>query len=220
MSSVQQVVTGDGCHSLYVPQLDEHYHSTHGAFNEAMHVFINNGFNETQYDLSVLEIGFGTGLNAWLTAIAANQSKRKVCYTSFETRPLNNTILSSLNYAKFSNQEKAAHWLKNIHQCDWNEYQVINEFFDLKKVHQSVFEMKEKGTFDLIYFDAFGPRKQPEMWTIEVFSLMFDSLKAGGSLVTYCAQGQVKRNMKSVGFEVVPLPGPPGKREMTKAIKV
>lgn len=219
MNKVEQVLTGDGCHSLYVPALDEHYHSTHGAYNEAMHVFIEQGFNATQGNIAILEIGFGTGLNAWLTAIYAHLGNREVNYTSLETFLLGEEITSQLNYAKFSEIPDASGWLKAVHQCNWETFEPINDSFKLKKQNLPVQQLDETNMFDIIYFDAFGPRKQPEMWGADVFKLMFDSLKVGGFLVTYCAQGQVKRNMKAAGFEVIPLPGPPGKREMTKAVK-
>jgi tRNA U34 5-methylaminomethyl-2-thiouridine-forming methyltransferase MnmC len=217
---VEKIMTNDGCHSLYVPELDEHYHSTHGAFNEAMHVFINHGLLATTGDVAILEVGFGTGLNAWLSCLTSANEKRHVAYTSLETFPLGEEITKELNYPSFSEEPKATEWFHKIHQCEWEEPQAIHEYFSLKKLNRQVQEVGFKSQFDIIFFDAFGPRKQPEMWTDEVFGKMYKSLKPGGFLVTYCAQGQVKRTMKAAGFLVEPLPGPPGKREMTKGLKV
>jgi tRNA U34 5-methylaminomethyl-2-thiouridine-forming methyltransferase MnmC len=216
---VEQVTTDDGCHSLYVPSLDEHYHSTHGAFNEAMHVFIQHGFRATTGAISILEVGFGTGLNAWLTCLEAETAKRAVNYVGLETYPLPNDVTSKLNYTNFSDQENAQQTFQDIHQVRWETPQKISKDFELTKTETSLHEIDFENQFDVIYFDAFGPRKQPDMWTIPVFEKMYQALKKDGFLVTYCAQGQVKRNMKAAGFVIENLPGPPGKREMTKGIK-
>jgi len=216
---VEKITTNDGCHSLYVPELDEHYHSTHGAFNEAMHVFINHGLLATTSDVAILEVGFGTGLNAWLSCLTSAKEKRHLTYTSLETFPLGEEITNELNYPSFSDDANANAWFQQIHQCDWEKPQTIHEYFSLTKLNSQVQAVNNKKQFDIIFFDAFGPRKQPDMWTEEVFLKMYESLKSGGFLVTYCAQGQVKRTMKAAGFLVEPLPGPPGKREMTKGVK-
>ncbi len=217
------LLTKDGSFTLFAPELNETFHSTHGAIQEAMHVFIGNGLQyfKNNSDLNILEIGFGTGLNALLTYLSADRQLYRLNYTSIETNPLKQEIVKQLNYISVLNNPQAAFIFEQLHLVPWDVVNNINEFFVFQKIHQKIQEISlETHAFDLIYYDAFGPRAQTEMWTKELFSKMFECLKVGGILVTYCAKGQVKRDLRSVGFMVETLPGPPGKREMTRAIKV
>ncbi len=217
------IITDDGSHSLFVPELNENYHSTHGAWNEAMHVFIEMGFKKTigKSSISILEIGFGTGLNTMLTAKEALDSNIKVKYCSLEKYPLSKEIIGKLNFASHCKEKETSYTeiFHQIHQVDWEEYREINSCFQLKKMEKSVLDWETKEQFDLIYFDAFAPEKQPEMWSDAVFKKMYDCLKSDGFLTTYCAKGIIKRRLKSLGFRVENVPGPPGKREMTLAYK-
>lgn len=214
------ITTADGSSSLYNEALDETYHSSHGAIQEALHVFIENGlhyFKNSNISLSVLEVGFGTGLNTLLTLLHSNQ--KLVNYTALETYPLNSEIVTQLNYVILINELNAAQLYAKLHACDWENSEQITANFFLKKINKQVQQITFKQEFDLIYYDAFGPRAQPDMWTFEIFEKLYLALKPNGILVTYCAKGEVKRMLKAVGFIVETLPGPPGKREMTRAIK-
>jgi tRNA U34 5-methylaminomethyl-2-thiouridine-forming methyltransferase MnmC len=217
---IQLINTSDGSHTLYVPELDEHYHSIHGAVQESLFIFIKNGFDFcTASPLNILEVGFGTGLNALLTAIKSMTGNRKVSYCALEKYPLDDSILSLLNHYKFAG-EKGREIYHNIHEAQWDTIVNICPNFSLKKINTDFTHTRLEGRFDLIYFDAFGPDKQPEMWTKEMFSSIASVTDSGSILVTYSAKGQVKRNLRSSGFEVTLLPGPPGKRQMIRAIKI
>lgn len=214
------IITSDGSHTIYVPRLDEHYHSIHGAVQESNHIFIRNGFVCCKADpVSILEIGFGTGLNALLTAINSNKGTREVFYTSIEKYPLDIEIISSLNHYKFAG-ENCREIFQTIHSVPWNISVNICRNFMLKKIEADFTKEQLTGKYDLIYFDAFGPDKQPEMWTKELFSEISDITNKNGIFVTYSAKGEVKRNLKACGFDVMLLPGPPGKRQMIRAIKI
>lgn len=218
----QIIITGDGSKTIYIPEWDEHYHSSHGALQEAQHVFINNGLNRVTSDyITVLEMGFGTGLNALLTFFASEKRNQYVHYIGIEAFPPSEDELAAMDYASFSSDPTTAAIYTEMHQAPWNKGKSLSEHFVLEK-QQCVLEQAhvQSQSVDLIYYDAFGPRVQPELWTLEIFQLMFDWLAPGGMLVTYCAKGQVKRDLKSVGFVVEALPGPPRKREMTRATKV
>lgn len=209
------IQTSDGSHTIHVEELDETYHSRHGAAQEAKHVFIDHGLNFIQgksEPIEIFEMGFGTGLNAWLTAISTSFPVR---YTGLEAFPVEKEIYEQLNYAE-SNKEI----YKAIMTAEWESWNEISNQFQLLKIHdklETVSLLKEH--YDLIFYDAFGPRAQEELWGLDPIKKISNSLKVGGVLVTYCAQGQFKRNLKACGMEVQSLPGPPGKREMTRAIK-
>lgn len=213
-------VTGDGSMTLYIPEMDETYHSSHGALQEANHVFIENGLKQVEKDqVSIFEMGFGTGLNAMLSRIFANEKKKSINYLGIEAYPVDNEFYESLNHGKLIN-EKAVRFFNELHACDWNKSVQLDDYFALEKLHQKIEDWQPKvGAFDLVYYDAFGPRAQGDMWQIDILQKMYDCLKSDGFLVTYCAKGQVKRDLKSLGFIIEPLPGPPGKREMTRAWK-
>jgi tRNA U34 5-methylaminomethyl-2-thiouridine-forming methyltransferase MnmC len=212
--------TSDGSHTIFVPELNEHYHSVHGAVQESALVYIRNGLEFCSADpLSVFEVGFGTGLNALLTATAASVSKRTIKYTSIEKFPVPDHLLHQLNHTSFAG-EKAGEIFDKIHKAKWGEFEKITGNFHLRKMICDLVSDPVEGEYDLIYFDAFGPDKQPEIWTPEVFKKISDITLAGGVFVTYSAKGTVKRLLKSNGFKVELLPGPPGKREMIRAINL
>jgi tRNA U34 5-methylaminomethyl-2-thiouridine-forming methyltransferase MnmC len=212
--------TGDGSHTLYVPKLNEHYHSVHGAVQESTHVFINNGLNSCKADpIFILEIGFGTGLNALLTATRCNSGVREIHYTTIEKHPLKDEITGSLNHYKFAG-EHGKKLFQLIHSAAWNKSVRICRQFYLEKIENDFTKIHLHGNYDLIYFDAFGPDKQPEMWTKEMFSGIASVTNKDGILVTYSAKGEVRRSLKECGFEVSLLPGPPGKRQMIRAVKL
>lgn len=223
------ITTADGSHSLYVKDLDEHYHSIHGAIQEAQHVFIKTGIqhlvSQNYSNISILEIGFGTGLNTLLSYLEAEKLNIKLSYTSLEAYPLNYGIINQLNYVDLiskiekKNSSELSDTFNSIHTADWEKLTELSKNFNLLKIKNTLQEIKFSSTFDLIFFDAFGPRVQPEMWTEELFSKIYAATNPKGCLVTYCAKGEVKRTLKKVGFEVETLPGPPRKREMVRAIK-
>ncbi|MCC6837032.1 MAG: tRNA (5-methylaminomethyl-2-thiouridine)(34)-methyltransferase MnmD [Bacteroidia bacterium] len=214
------IQTADGSHSLYLKELDEHYHSVHGAIQEGIHVFINAGLQACNKEkISILEIGLGTGLNALLTLMEVERSGKQVHYTAIEAFPLEEQLIAQLNYVQVLKAEELTEQFKHIHASAWGQEQTISKQFTLLKLEGQLQTTVFPATYDLIYFDAFGPRVQPEMWTEEIFSKMFAVLAPGGILVTYCAKGEVKRTLKKVGFVVETLPGPPGKREMVRARK-
>lgn len=213
-------LTADGSSTIFVPALDEHYHSIHGARQESAHVFIAAGLNNRhESSISILEIGFGTGLNAFLTALEAQKKGVTIFYTGLEKYPVSTAEAAHLNYAKGALDSPESSLFKALHLAPWETETPINTHFILLKRQIDFLEFKAEEAFHLIYFDAFAPSAQPDLWTVEMFQSMFSALKKGGELVTYCAKGQVKRNMKTAGFIVDALPGPPGKREMTRATK-
>lgn len=223
------ITTADGSHSLYVKDLDEHYHSIHGAIQEAQHVFIKTGIHHLNSknckSINILEIGFGTGLNTLLSYLEAEKLNVKLNYTSLEAFPLNTEMISQLNYveliAKIENKSEfdLKEMFKSIHKAEWEKKTELSKNFSLLKIKNTLQEIKFTSTFDLIFFDAFGPRVQPEMWTEEIFAKIFEATNQNGCLVTYCAKGEVKRTLKKVGFIVETLPGPPRKREMVRGTK-
>ena len=212
------IVTEDGSSSIYIEEMDEHYHSTHGAIQEANHVFISNGLNRVKKNaVKIFELGFGTGLNAFLTLI--HGTNKAIVYDSIEAFPVEKELIKELNYIGEIGEEFESAF-KNIHSAEWETPTEITTCFKLRKIHSKIQDYTiDEEYYDVIFFDAFGPRAQNEMWDIRVLQKMHDGLVSGGELITYCAQGQFKRDLKSLGFEVVALPGPPGKREMTVAIK-
>jgi tRNA U34 5-methylaminomethyl-2-thiouridine-forming methyltransferase MnmC len=217
---IKLLKTSDGSHTIYVPEIDEHYHSVHGACQESTFIFIRNGFDFCEADpLSILEVGFGTGLNALLTAIRSRAGSREVNYTSLENHPLDNKIILSLNHHEFAG-ENGKEIFHLIHSSPWNVSVNICRNFNLKKIETDFTKSRPSGKYDLIYFDAFGPDKQPEMWTREMFTGISAVTNRNGILVTYSAKGEVKRSLKACGFNVTLLPGPPGKRQMIRAVKI
>ena len=212
------IITSDGSTTIHLPDWNEQYHSKHGAIQEAYHVFIKNGLEIIDEDeISILEIGFGTGLNCFITFL---ESKVKTNYIGVEAYPITEKEVTSLNYVSELKAEKFENEFANIHQVSWSEKHQISSNFSLIKRQQFFNDIDDVNAFNLIYFDAFGAEHQPDLWTEEVFKLMFTALKNNGVLVTYAAKGSVRRAMQSVGFTVERLPGPPGKREMLRATKL
>jgi tRNA U34 5-methylaminomethyl-2-thiouridine-forming methyltransferase MnmC len=212
-------ITKDNSHTLFIPELNETYHSKHGAVQEANHVFIDAGLKYfSAKQLSVLEVGFGTGLNTLLTYRYAENYKTDINYYSVELYPLKKELIAQLNYTSVIKGVSQELFL-SIHNSSWEEANKISTYFKLTKINKSILEDINLFGMDLVYFDAFGPEVQPEMWSKEVFEQIYTMMKPNGVLVTYCAKGVVKRTLKEVGFMVENLPGPPGKREMTRAIK-
>lgn len=214
------IKTGDGSHTIFVPEIEEHYHSVHGAIQESGHIFINNGLRFCTADpVSILEIGFGTGLNVLLTALSANESGKRVFYTSVEKYPLDCNTIRSLNYIEMTGN-KGRELFSRIHSPVWGDDEEIYPGFILRKLKEDLTKVSLSGLYNLVYFDAFSPEKQPGMWTRKIFSMISDLTARDGILVTYCVKGEVKRILKSVGFSISVLPGPPGKRHILRAIKI
>lgn len=217
---IQLITTSDGSHTLYVQELDEHYHSIHGAVQESNIIFIGAGFDRCHADpLNIFEVGFGTGLNTLLTALRSMSGRREVNYTAIEKYPVGETITSSLNHHLYAG-ESGKDLSDLIHSAPWDRWVNICNNFNLRKINGDISGYPLSGKYELIYFDAFGPDKQPEMWTPGVFSAIASVTEKGGALVTYSAKGEVKRNLKACGFEVTLLPGPPGKRQIIRAVKI
>ena len=210
--------TADGSSTLYRPDMDEHYHSTNGAVTEALHVYIQTGLHACEAPTrSVLEIGFGTGLNTILTYLEAEKHNLPITYTTCELYPLPLATIQQLNYGL---TPQASQILTALHTCAWDTPCQISPNFTLEKLHIDLTQTKLSGNFDVIYFDAFGPDKQPEMWTEAIFEHLYKITNPSGILVTYCAKGAVRRMLQSVGYTTERLPGPPGKREMLRAKKI
>jgi tRNA U34 5-methylaminomethyl-2-thiouridine-forming methyltransferase MnmC len=215
------MITADGSTTIHIPEWDEQYHSKHGAIQEAKHVFIKNGLSLfTNQRISILEIGFGTGLNCFITFLEAPKMNLAIDYVGVEAYPLAAEEVEKMNYVNQLEANEFSAVFNEMHKQDWEIKSEISPDFSLEKRKQFFNEINDKNLFDLIYFDAFGARVQPELWTEEIFQKMYKSLKTEGVLVTYSAKGSVRRAMQSVGFLVEKLPGPPGKREMLRARKV
>ncbi len=216
-------VTRDGSNTLFHSGIDGFYHSIHGALAESMHVFIKSGLSRlaTTESIKVLEVGFGTGLNALLAAQWALKEKKSIQYTALETCIVPKEIWKNLGYPELLDWDEANSTFESIHISEWNVASKFNPYFSLQKLHTSFHHPEsfasQANDLDIVFFDAFAPSKQADMWDIEGFKVLFELLKKEGFLVTYCAKGVVKRNLKAAGFTVFSLPGPPRKREMTLA---
>ncbi|MGP1990781.1 tRNA (5-methylaminomethyl-2-thiouridine)(34)-methyltransferase MnmD [Zobellia laminariae] len=214
------ITTGDGSKTIQISEWDEQYHSKHGAVQEAYHVFIKHGLSLFfGKKVAILEIGFGTGLNALITHIESKKNNTEVAYRGVEAYPVSTEELEQLNYISELKAEEFQKDFEKMHQSPWESDILISENFILKKEQKLFADIADENVFDLVYFDAFGARVQPELWTEEIFLKMYRAMKEGGVLVTYAAKGSVRRAMLAVGFEVERLPGPPGKREMLRARK-
>jgi len=228
----QIITTSDGSHTLYHEILNETYHSKNGALQESLHVFIQNGLvnflNKNSVEtIHIFEVGFGTGLNAFLTLKETMNRNIKIKYTCLEAFPLSIETINQLNYLNYLNDENDI--LKNLfnkmHLCNWNDWVKINDHFSIYKMENKLelitsnILLQISNPFDLIYFDAFAPDKQPELWTTSIFKTIFDTMKTGSIMVTYSAKGDVKRALREAGFIVKRLAGPIGKRHMLSAEK-
>jgi tRNA U34 5-methylaminomethyl-2-thiouridine-forming methyltransferase MnmC len=206
--------TADGSHTFYLPEMDEHFHSVHGAVQESMHVFIQNGLKRCAHpEINILEVGFGTGLNALLTYL--HREEKTIRYFSLEKYPLVEEEYRQLNYAQNRSTEVQSVF-QQMHQCEWEKEIAISPGFSLTKLNRDLVSCDFAGLplFGLVYFDAFAPGKQPEMWTDEVFQKIAAQCITGGIITTYCAKGDVRRSLQKSGFHMQRLPGPPGKNQM------
>lgn len=216
------IITGDGSYSVEVPSMNVTYHSTHGAIQESMHVFIEAGLKpllQQQETIHIFEMGFGTGLNALLTLIEAAKQQQKINYQSVEAFPLETEIVAGLNYCEQLQQPELEPLFEQLHASPWNQSVNLTPWFTLQKHHSTLFNLSIHHPAHLIYYDAFAPNAQPELWTADAFKQLFAMLTTGGILVTYCSKGDVRRAMQAAGFTVEKIPGPPGKREMVRAVK-
>lgn len=211
--------SNDGSSTLYRPDLDEHYHSIHGAVQEALHVFIKAGLQHlSQSTINVLEVGFGTGLNTYLT-IACLPENVQCYYHTVEKYPIDEAVACKMNFFLHHPITHGQELFKKLHQQEWGVEQKVTPNFSLLKINEDLLRFTSKTAYNLIYFDAFAPDKQPELWTPKVFQTLFKHTAPGGLLTTYSAKGDVRRVLTSVGYEVERLQGPPGKREMLRAHK-
>lgn len=219
MREVQQ--TADGSYTLYVPELDEHYHSVKGALTESQHIFIEMGLNHSSVaEPRVLEIGLGTGLNAFLTLLTAEETQRKVHYTGIERYPLSLEVVQQLHYPTCIGKQHEAAYMA-IHQAAWGVDVPLSAWFTLHKIEGDFTQYTFRQRYDVVYFDAFAPEKQPDMWEPALFQTLYQVMNEGGILTTYCAKGVVRRMLQAAGFTVERLPGPPGgKREILRATKI
>jgi len=222
----QIITTADGSKTIQLVDLNEQYHSIHGALQESQHVYIKQGLQyfyknkqEKNIPISILEIGFGSGLNVMTTLVESKNAKLQINYVGVEAYPISKEEILELNYGMQFDFENAKQLFQDIHSCKWGKAHKVTPNFILEKQQKDFSEIITKNTFNIIYFDAFGPRVQPELWTEAIFEKMFDALKEEGILVTYSAKGSVRRAMQSAGFIVERIPGPPGKREMLRATK-
>ncbi|TXE09469.1 tRNA (5-methylaminomethyl-2-thiouridine)(34)-methyltransferase MnmD [Gelidibacter salicanalis] len=229
------ITTADGSKTIQIEDWDEQYHSIYGAIQEANHVYIKHGLlfalgtkgysiletslAERTEQLSILEIGFGTGLNSFLTLLEAENYPVNIDYVGIEAFPISIEEMQALNYVEELKVPDRAMLFNQLHTSAWEEAALLTPQFTLHKQQKFFKDITAKNEFDLIYFDAFGARVQPELWTAEIFRIMYDALKPEGVLVTYAAKGSVRRAMLEVGFSIEKLPGPPGKREMLRATK-
>jgi tRNA U34 5-methylaminomethyl-2-thiouridine-forming methyltransferase MnmC len=222
------LITSDGSTTIHLPDWNEQYHSKHGAIQEAYHVFIKSGFDlfcdfeqqeNSQESISILEIGFGTGLNAFITFLEAIKQYKKIDYVGVEAYPVLENEIQKLNYVSELKAAAQQAIFDKMHAVSWDTKHRISDGFLLTKRKQFFEAIEDENKFDLVYFDAFGATNQPELWTETIFLKMYNALKSNGILVTYAAKGSVRRAMLAVGFKVERLPGPPGKREMLRAIK-
>jgi tRNA U34 5-methylaminomethyl-2-thiouridine-forming methyltransferase MnmC len=216
------IMTKDGSASISIPEMDVTYHSVHGAVQESLHVFIEAGFlyllsQSARKPINIFEMGFGTGLNTLLTLIEADKVKQPVNYTVIELHPLDQSEIKLLNYCEQSRQSIYQASFEKLHSCEWEKDIVVNSSFTFHKMKADLLNFSTHQHFDLIYYDAFAPAAQPELWTKNIFEKLYNLMLPEGILVTYCSKGDVQRAMKAAGFKIEKLPGPPGKREMIRA---
>lgn len=213
---LKKIITADQSPTLYLPELDEHFHSINGALQESLHIFINAGLKQIKKNnINILEVGFGTGLNAVLTYNEAKISKQKILYETIEKYPLPINIIEDLLTDNFPEKDIAI----QIHKAKWEKKVKISDNFHLKKVKTDLKNFIPNNYYNLIYFDAFSPDKQPDLWTEDIFVKLYNATKENGILVTYSVKGTVKQALRNAGYFVKRLPGPAGKRHILQAIK-
>lgn len=209
-------ITSDGSRTIYLPEIDEHYHSINGAEQESVHVYVQAGFNECRKQtITLLEMGFGTGLNAFLTAMEAAKREVFVQYVTLEKFPLEKHIIEQLHYGGKDNRI-----FEKIHRAEWGTTVTISPYFSILKIKTDFSDYTFPDNYDVVYYDAFAPDKQEEVWSRELFDKIYRQMNPGGILTTYCAKGTVRRMMMASGFQVERIPGPAGKREMLRARKI
>jgi tRNA U34 5-methylaminomethyl-2-thiouridine-forming methyltransferase MnmC len=214
------LITSDGSHTLFVPEIDECYHSTHGAIQESRHIFIETALKQhSKTELNVLEVGFGTGLNALLALVEAERSGTTIHYCTLEKYPVDAEKALLLNYPAMIDVRYKGVFDK-MHSSAWNGKVKITPFFEIEKMECDFTNFEHTSTYDIVFFDAFSPEKQPEMWMQQQFEKIYAHCNPGAILTTYCAKGVVRRALQSAGFSVERLAGPPGKREILRAIKL
>lgn len=223
MPDIKLIVTSDGSHSLLNEALNETYHSVHGAIRESQHVFIENGLNffiksNAPAQVTIFEVGFGTGLNTLLTVKELHNTRIHTRYVSVEAFPIGEPLWRSLNYVETLKSDEI---FSKLHESEWESLIPISEQLELlkRKTTLEAIELRSES-FDVVYYDAFAPNKQPELWTIDILRKVVEAMKFNGVFVTYCAKGQLKRDLKQLGLIVETLPGPPGKKEMVRALKI
>ncbi len=222
---LQLITTEDGSHSLYVPELKETYHSFHGALQESVHVFINRGLtdylkNIQKRPIHILEVGLGTGLTALLVADWAAENEVLVSMTSLEAYPIAPALVQEFNYPDLLDRTVAKEWFNSIHESRWEKTKEIHSYFQLHKKHITLEEaVLPTGEFQIVFFDAFAPSKQPELWSKQMLQKVYNSQTDHSYFVTYSAKGQLKRDLRELNYMVETLDGPPGKKEMVRAIK-
>lgn len=221
---VQIESTADGSHTLFVPSLNEHYHSVNGAKQESEHIYINAGLlHSSKENLNVLEIGFGTGLNTYLTLLTGEKTAKYINYISLELYPLPMGVVNQLNYVEDS-EAKFRNLFIELHKCQWNRKNEITPSFYLTKIQTDFSQLhlpvNPDVRFDVIYFDAFAPEKQPAMWSQKIFDFLYKKTNTEGILTTYCAKGAVRRMLQQAGYHIERLSGPTGKREILRAMKL
>jgi tRNA U34 5-methylaminomethyl-2-thiouridine-forming methyltransferase MnmC len=222
MMKRELMLTEDGSHTIYIPSLNITYHSTHGAIQESVHIFINAGLKPLagRFEiLRVFEMGFGTGLNALLALQLALQTQQQVVYTTVELYPLEEHEYSALNYCTLLQNGLLQPYFTLMHEGTWGQQTQIHPLFLLQKLNQPIETLKPAEKYDCIFFDAFAPNDQPELWDVAIFKKMFGMLQNSGILVTYCSKGYDRRALSTAGFAVQKMAGPPGKREIVKAVK-
>ena len=223
--NIKIITTGDGSHSLYNSELQETYHNSAGAFRESIHIYMIYGLdswlarNPRKYPIRIFEMGFGTGLNAWLTLVWAEQNRIPVLYHTIEPFPVEKEIYSQLNYIEHDHSIWHFHkYFEALHNAPWNEGGPVSEYFNFKK-DKVTLEEAQLYPSDIVFFDAFAPKVQPELWKKEALQRVTEAMRPSGLFATYCAAGQLKRDLAALGLEVETVPGPPGKKETTRGWK-
>ncbi|MEG2509666.1 MAG: tRNA (5-methylaminomethyl-2-thiouridine)(34)-methyltransferase MnmD [Chryseobacterium sp.] len=216
--------TNDGSKTLFISELNENYHSHHGALQEAEHVFIKNGLKLiNDYEINILELGFGTGLNVLVTIneYLKTDKNHKINYFSLEKYPISESEIKDLAYFELFSDVELKNIYQKIHQTDWENLNEIIPGFNLKKIQCDFFDLKEINLpqVNLVYFDCFGARVQPDLWEKPLFEMVSDKMNRNGLLTTYSSKGSVRRILQELNFRVEKVPGPPGKREMINAWK-
>jgi tRNA U34 5-methylaminomethyl-2-thiouridine-forming methyltransferase MnmC len=215
---IDLINTADGSNTLYVPSLNEQFHSLHGAITESMHVYINSALKlVNKKEISIFEIGFGTGLNAYLSAIFAFENDKSIFYYSIDNQIIDNKIIELLNYPEIINKNQDIFYL--IHKAKWNNTEKIHNNFFLNKILYNILDYDFNLNADIIFYDAFCPKVQPELWTFDILKKVTSMLLTEGIFVTYSSKGSVKRDLQLIGLKVEKIPGPQGKKEIIRAFR-